>query len=99
LGEHLKAIENKAMVTDGAMKVVIQPHHLNTTEVIPPGGIDLNAKNMSLDIAGNGIEMKFDPAMVAEFRHGNFSGIVANIIHIIPIKSALPMMGLASASN
>jgi len=67
--------------------------------VLPPGGIDLNAKNMAMavDREGNGIEMNFDPAMVAEFRRGNFSGIVANIIRIIPIKSPLPMMGLDAA--
>jgi len=59
-----------------------------------PGGIDFNAKNMSMDVSGQGIDVKFDSAMVAEFRHGNFSGIVANIIRIIPIKNALPMMGL-----
>jgi phosphoglycerate kinase len=64
-----------------------------------PGGIDLNAKNMGLDIfkEGQGVEMKFNPAMVAEFQRGDFSGIVANIIRIVPIKSALPMMGLEAS--
>jgi len=61
-----------------------------------PGGIDLNAKNMGLDIAkdGNGIEMKFDPAMITEFQEGNFSGVQGIILRIIPIQSPLPILGL-----
>jgi len=59
------------------------------------GGISLNAKNMGLDITkeGQGIDMKFDPAMIAEFQRGDFSGIVPVIIRITPLRSALPLLG------
>lgn len=65
----------------------------------PLGGIDLNAKNMGLDIAkdGKGIQMKFDPAMVAEFQKGNFSGVEGIILRIVPIQSPLPMLGLETS--
>jgi len=61
-----------------------------------PGGIDLNAKNMGLDVTkdGQGIEMKFDPAMVAEFQKGNFTGVEGIILKIVPIQSPLPILGL-----
>lgn len=60
-----------------------------------PGGIDLNSKNMGLDVAkdGQGIEMKFDPAMVAEFQKGNFTGVQGIILRIVPIESPLPIFG------
>jgi|GEM_PF-3720603 len=61
-----------------------------------PGGIALNARNMALDVAkdGKGIEMQLDPVLVAEFRRGNFSGVVPIIIRIVPLQSPLPMLGL-----
>ena len=57
------------------------------------GGIDLNAKNMGLDVAkdGKGIEMKLDPAMVVDFQRGDFSGVVPVILQIIPIQNPLPV--------
>jgi hypothetical protein len=68
---------------------------------LSPGGIDLNAKNLSWDIAkdSKGIDMKFDPAMIAEFQRGDFSGIVPVIISIKPIASALPILGLAGSQS
>ncbi|MFH0753124.1 MAG: hypothetical protein V2A70_00995 [Candidatus Omnitrophota bacterium] len=61
-----------------------------------PGGIDLNANNMGLDVAkdGKGVQMPFDPAMVAEFRQGDFSGVEGIILRIVPIESPLPLLGL-----
>ncbi|MBF0570690.1 MAG: hypothetical protein HQL12_02340 [Candidatus Omnitrophica bacterium] len=79
---------------DQAMK------HQSSMEILEQralGGIDLNAKNMGLDVSrdGKGIEMKFDPAMVAEFRKGNFTGVEGIILRIVPIESPLPLLGLA----
>ncbi|MBF0522343.1 MAG: hypothetical protein HQL24_04715 [Candidatus Omnitrophica bacterium] len=61
-----------------------------------PGGIDLNAKNLDMNVSkeGNGIEIKFDPAMVEQFKRGDFSGIVPVIIRITPIESPFPLLGL-----
>ncbi|MBF0479306.1 MAG: hypothetical protein HQL26_07460 [Candidatus Omnitrophica bacterium] len=65
-------------------------------EAMVNGGIDLNAKNMGLDISkeGKGVQMTVDPAMVAEFQKGNFTGVEGIILRIIPIQSPLPIMGL-----
>ncbi len=60
------------------------------------GGIDLNAGKMSLDVVrdGKGVEMPFDPAMVAEFQKGNFTGVEGIILKIVPIESPLPLLGM-----
>jgi RHH-type proline utilization regulon transcriptional repressor/proline dehydrogenase/delta 1-pyrroline-5-carboxylate dehydrogenase len=76
------------------------PDSLNVyTQLKTPGGIDLNAKNMKMDVTkdGQGIDMKFDPAMIAEFQRGDFSGIVPVIIRITPISNVLPILGLQAS--
>ncbi|MBF0510875.1 MAG: hypothetical protein HQL13_00950 [Candidatus Omnitrophica bacterium] len=64
-----------------------------------PGGIDLKVKKAGLDIerVGQGVKIKFNPAMIAEFQRGKFSGVVANIIRIIPLLSILPILGLQTS--
>ena len=49
---------------------------------------------MAVDTIGKGIEMKFDPAMVAEFQGGNFTGVEGVILKITPIQNILPILGL-----
>ncbi len=51
------------------------------------GGIDFNGKNLTLDVArdGNGSETKFDPAMVAHFEGGDFTGFVPIILKVTPL--------------
>ncbi|MBL8012802.1 MAG: hypothetical protein JNN05_03035 [Candidatus Omnitrophica bacterium] len=60
-----------------------------------PGGIDLNFKNLDLDIDkdGPGVEMEFDPAVVAEFERGNFTGVIPIILRITPLVSPLSIVG------
>ncbi|MBF0387833.1 MAG: hypothetical protein HQL20_08260 [Candidatus Omnitrophica bacterium] len=60
------------------------------------GGIDLNARKMGLDVAreGRGINMKFDPAMIAQFQNGDFAGVSGVILRIVPIQDPLLIMGL-----
>lgn len=64
--------------------------------IAAPGGIDLNAKNMEMDLAkeGKGVEMKLDPAMLAEFQQGNFTGVKGVILSIVAIQNPLAMLGL-----
>lgn len=52
---------------------------------------------MALDVDSSGkmIEFKFDKAMVAEFKKGNFAGVEAVILRIVPIASPLPLLGLS----
>jgi hypothetical protein len=61
-----------------------------------PGGIDLNSKNMDLDVAkdGRGVEINLDPAMVAEFQKGNFTGVEGIILRIVPIQSPLAILNM-----
>ncbi|MBF0479209.1 MAG: hypothetical protein HQL26_06965 [Candidatus Omnitrophica bacterium] len=67
---------------------------LDTKEA--PGGIDLNAKNMALDISkdGKGFQMTVDPAIIEEFQKGNFTGVEGIILRIILVSSPLPILGL-----
>lgn len=55
------------------------------------GGIDLNSRNMPMEIDGQKIEMKFDPALIAQFKRNDFSGVHPVIINIFPIKSILEL--------
>ncbi|MFH0754896.1 MAG: hypothetical protein V2A70_10055, partial [Candidatus Omnitrophota bacterium] len=65
------------------------------------GGIDLNARNMGLDVTrdGKGVEMKLDPAMVAEFQKGNFTGVQGIILKIVPIQSPMVFLGLETSPS
>ena len=66
------------------------------------GGIDLNGKNLALDVTreGKGIELKLDPAMVARFECGDFTGVVPVILKVTPLSSPLPLLGMsAGAAN
>jgi len=66
-----------------------------------PGGIDLNAKHMGLDIVKEteGVTARFNPDIVAEFRRGDFLGIVPVIIRITPISNLLPLLGIEANPN
>ncbi len=87
---------------DGAQKGMDQAENVKEPEQhrdnagVTNGGIDLNAKKMDLDVArdGKGVEMTFDPAMVAEFRKGNFTGVEGIILKIVPIENPQALLGL-----
>ena len=36
------------------------------------GGIDLNASKLNLQRTGSGVDIQFDPVMIAQFRAGDF---------------------------
>ncbi len=63
------------------------------------GGIDLNARNMGLEVArdGKGVDMKFDPAMVAEFQKGDFTGVEGIILRIVPLQSPFQALGMEAS--
>ena len=58
------------------------------------GGIDFNARNMQLNVGGEEIKFHFNPAMVAQFESGDFSGVVPVIIQITPIQNPLSLSGI-----
>ncbi len=59
-----------------------------------PGGIELNAQNMQMDISGEAIDVRFDPAVAEQFKRGDFSGVTPVIINITPIPNIMPLLGL-----
>ena len=63
-----------------------------------PGGIDLNARNIQTTVTkqGAGAQVKFDPAQIARFKSGDFSGVRPVILKIEEIPSILPLLGMAS---
>jgi|GEM_PF-3193177 len=65
------------------------------------GGIELNANKMGLNVSrdGKGVQMKFDPAMVAQFQKGDFTGIVPVILNITPIANPSAMLGMAATEE
>ena len=58
------------------------------------GGIDLNASKIDMQRQGEGVDIKFDSAMIAQFKMGNFDGIVPVITGITPIANIYPLLGL-----
>jgi len=88
-------------VAEEVLKIKKLPESIQVSDLamtpasITNGGIDMTGSKMSMDIANEGkdIQMNLDPAMVAEFRKGNFTGIEGIIIRIVPIDSPLSILG------
>ena len=57
------------------------------------------ARNMGLEVArdGKGVDMKFDPAMVAEFQKGDFTGVEGIILRIVPLQSPFQVLGMEAS--
>ena len=60
---------------------------------VTPGGIDLNSGHLKMEISGEKVNITFDPAMIAQFRRGDFSGVQIQILDVVPI-SLMPLLGL-----
>ena len=60
----------------------------------PVGGIDLNAKNLTTTLSGEKIDIRFDPALIEQFKQGNFNGLHPVIIRFTPIANIYPLLGL-----
>jgi len=59
--------------------------------VLRRGGIDLNTRNTKTEVSGEKINLRFDPAMVAQFRRGDFSGVEVLIVSIVRLNSVMPL--------
>jgi hypothetical protein len=64
-----------------------------------PGGIDLNTVNMGMTVtkdANGGVQVNFDPAMIARIRQEGVQSAVPVIINVTPMSSAQirPLLGL-----
>ncbi|MBF0533172.1 MAG: hypothetical protein HQL23_08805 [Candidatus Omnitrophica bacterium] len=73
-----------------------RPSEEAASPVLNPGGLALNGNKMGMDVIkeGKGIEFKFNPAIGAQLRSGNFTGLQGIILQIIPIQSVLPILGM-----
>jgi hypothetical protein len=89
-GELILTLSGRMTFIDGKFVTV---DSAETAEV--PGGIDMNAGNMTMNEQGQKVDMQFDPAMVEEFRRGDFSGVRPVILNITPITNIRPFLGLA----
>ncbi len=82
-------------VLTGEKSDLAQLTHQAIGAKVTPGGIDLNSQNMQIDVDGQKIDIHWDPAMVAQFRQGDFSGVRPVIYRITPIVDIMPILGLA----
>ncbi len=57
------------------------------------GGIDLNSRNLKMQSEGQKVDITFDPAMIAQFKRGDFSGVKIQILDVVPIN-LMPLLGL-----
>jgi len=60
---------------------------------INPGGVDLNSRNMDLDVSGEKVDVRFDKGLADQFRRGDFTGVRPVIFKIAPLASVLALMG------
>jgi hypothetical protein len=97
-GSLVFAIEgNLQFLTNGEAYAVIKGQEDNAATT---GGIDLNGKNMGMEVSAEGARtaVTFDPAMIAAFQQGNFSGVEGIILKVVPISSPLPLLGLETGA-
>ncbi len=62
-----------------------------------PGGIDLNSRNLNMQSEGEKVDITFDPAMIAQFRRGDFSGVRIQILDVVPVN-LMPLLGLRESN-
>jgi len=58
-----------------------------------PGGIDLNSRNLNMESIGQKVNITFDPAMIVQFKRGDFSGVRIQILDVVPVN-LMPLLGL-----
>jgi len=88
---------NRAMAVQRTMSNL--PKNLVVVKRQTNGGIDFNASRLNLQHQGPGIQMKFNQAMIARFRQGNYDGISAVITRITPIANIYPVLGINSSEK
>jgi len=90
----IKALRDRAMSSSGTAMAVEPVRARQAAKANPNGGIDLNARNMGLDVRGEKTDVRFDKAIIGQFKRGDFSGVRPVIIKITPIADVMPLLGL-----
>jgi len=80
-------------LVQAAIKAVTRSKDPAALAIPPVGGIDLNSRNMQMDVDGGPINLRFNAAMAAQFRRGDFSGVRPVILGITDILDIRPLMG------
>jgi hypothetical protein len=57
------------------------------------GGIDINSRYLNMQSEGEKVNITFDPAAIAQFKRGDFSGVNIKILDVVPVN-LLPLLGL-----
>ena len=60
------------------------------------GGINLDSKELKLTAEGDKVDIRFNQAMLARFRRGDFTGIRPDITSVTRIPGLLPLLGLST---
>lgn len=79
---------------EGTTLRIIVPMDRAAIAPVGPGGIDLNARHMNMDVSGEKVDIHFDKAMMAQFKSGDFSGVRPVIMSITPLASIWPLLGM-----
>jgi hypothetical protein len=66
---------------------------ISASQPLERGGIDLNSRTLNMESSGQKVNITFDPAMVEQFKHGDFSGVKVQILDVVPIN-LLPLLGM-----
>jgi hypothetical protein len=66
-------------------------------QLLTPGGIDMNAGNMTMNEAGNRAQMNFDPQVIEDLKTGDFSGVRPVILNVTPFTNINSFLGSAPA--
>lgn len=83
-------------VTDAAMAGILRNAiSVNRAGAFDKGGIDINSKFLNLQSEGQKVKVTFNPAMIAQFKRGDFSGVSIRILKVAPIDLA-PVLGLSA---
>ena len=95
-GDYIGAGGDEHGIAPRGQEGSLPDHSPNDSAQLLPvrGGIDLNTSKIQMSRQGSGMQVQFDPAMVAEFEQGHFDGIKPVITGIKRIGNIYPFLGL-----
>jgi len=85
--------DNLVINISDAVRVGSREETVDQAALANPGGIDLNSRNLKMESSGEKVNITFDPAMIAQFKRGDFSGVRIKILDVVPIN-LMPLLGL-----
>ena len=85
----------KPIIVENGRQITVEPNdkRLKRDRAMIQGGIDFASKHLHMETSGDKINITFNPAMMAQFERGDFSGVKIQILDVVPI-SLMPLLGL-----